>query len=131
MINRKNINKASRDSFTIVGYQSSAVEANRVAGILPVKCELVKVYESHTVVAGQTCTYAVEHLTTGEAPAAGDLITTAESLEGTINTPHAATILTTNDVHKFVAGDRISILVTGTTTGLAGFNVTCQFIPID
>jgi hypothetical protein len=131
MIRRKNIEKDSRDSFVMTSYQPSAI-ADRVMGIVPVKCELIKCYESHVTAAGQTCTYSIEHLTSTETSGAGDVITTAESLEGAAETPHAADIITTSNLHQFAAGDRVGVHMNGTTTTtLAGFMVTCQFLPID
>lgn len=131
MIYRRNIDVNARDTFLITDIQASSV-ADKVIGIVPVKCELVSVKEVHGTAAGQTCTVSVERLQGVETSAAGDQVVAATiNAEGTANTVQSGTIVTTSNIHQFAAGDRVGVNMTGTTTSLATMIVACQFRPID
>lgn len=133
MIKRRNISKESRDSFTITDYQASSV-ADKIIGIVPVKCELVVVKEVH-VTAGDhasAVTMSVERLQGTETSSQGDQVVNATiNLKGTAATVQTGTIVKTSNIHIFEAGDRVGINVTGDTQTLAGVVVTCQFRPVD
>jgi len=131
MIYRRNIDVNARDTFLITDIQASSV-ADKVIGIVPVKCELVSVKEVHGTAAGQTCTVSIERLQGVETSAAGDQVVAATiNAEGTANTVQSGTIVTTSNIHQFAAGDRVGVNMTGTTTSLATMIVACQFRPID
>jgi hypothetical protein len=131
MIYRRNIDVDARDTFLITDIQASSV-ADKVIGILPVRCELVSVKEVHGVKAGQTCTVSIERLQGVETSASGDQVVAATiNAEGTANTVQSGTIVTAGDINIFEAGDRVGVNMTGTTTSLATMIVACLFRPID
>ena len=130
MIYRKNIDVAARDTFLITDIQASTI-ADKIIGIVPVKCELVSAKATYGTAAGQTCTGAVERLRGTETSAAGDQCATGFNFESAVDTVQTATIVTASDIHIFEAGDRVGVNTTGTTTTLATLIVACQFRPVD
>jgi hypothetical protein len=133
MIKRIHISPEARDTFVIVDIQASSI-ADKVIGIVPVKCELVKVMEAHGTAGsdGGAVTLSIERLQGTETSSNGDQVVAATiNLKGTANTVQTGTIVKTSNIHQFAAGDRVGVNVTGTTTSLATMVVSCQFRPID
>lgn len=133
MIKRRNISKSHRDTFVIQDYQASSI-ADKVIGIVPVKCELVSVKEVHGTAGndGSAVTLSIERLQGTETSTNGDAVVNATiNLKGTANTVQSGTIVTTSDINIFAAGDRVGINSNGTTTTLATMNVVCEFRPVD
>lgn len=133
MIKRRNISKSHRDTFVIQDYQASSI-ADKVIGIVPVKCELVSVKEVHGTAGNDVSavTLSIERLQGTETSTNGDAVVNATiNLKGTANTVQSGTIVTTSDINIFAAGDRVGINSNGTTTTLATMNVVCEFRPVD
>jgi len=132
MIYRKNIDENARDTFLITDLQASSI-ASKVIGIVPVKAQLVKVYEVHGTAAGQTATLGIERLQGVETSGNGDQVVSATGidLEGTADTVQEGTITTTSDIHIFAAGDRVGVELTGNSATCATMIVACQFRPVD
>lgn len=133
MIKRRNISESHRDTFVIQDYQASSI-ADKVIGIVPVKCELVSVKEVHGTAGndGSAVTLSIERLQGTETSTNGDAVVNATiNLKGTANTVQSGTIVTTSDINIFAAGDRVGINSNGTTTTLATMNVVCEFRPVD
>jgi len=133
MIKRRNISKSHRDTFVIQDYQASSI-ADKVIGIVPVKCELIAVKEVHGTKGsdGSAVTLSVERLQGTETSENGDAVVNATiNLKGTANTVQSGTIVKTSNIHQFAAGDRVGLNVTGTSTAVATMNVVCLFRPID
>mgnify|MGYP001591395145 FL=1 len=131
MVTRKQISPEARDTYVITSIQSAGV-TDRVVGVCPVRSQLVKVYEVHGTVAGQAGTLAIERLQGTETSGNGDKVVTGLDLTAAINTVQAGTIVTTSDIHKFEAGDRVGTYInTGSAASLASMIVSLQFRPID
>lgn len=133
MIKRRNISESHRDTFVIQDYQASSI-ADKVIGIVPVKCELVSVKEVHGTAGNDVSavTLSIERLQGTETSTNGDAVVNATiNLKGTANTVQSGTIVTTSDINIFAAGDRVGINSNGTTTTLATMNVVCEFRPVD
>ena len=133
MIKRRNIAESHRDSFVIQDYQASSI-ADKVIGIVPVKCELVSVKEVHGTAGNDSSavTLSIERLQGTETSTNGDAVVNATiNLKGTANTVQSGTIVTTSAINIFAAGDRVGINSAGTTTTLATMNVVCEFRPVD
>lgn len=134
MIKRRNIAESHRDTFVMTDYQASSV-ADKIIGIVPVKCQLVSAREVH-VTAGDhasAVSMGVERLQGTETSGNGDAVTsaTAFNLKGTAATVQSATIVTTSNIHIFAQGDKVGLNVTGDTQTLAGCTVTLEFRPVD
>ena len=132
MIKRRNISLTHRDTFVIQDYQASSI-ADKVIGIVPVKCELVAVKEVHGTAGNDSSavSLAIERLQGTETSGNGDSVATGIDLKGTADTVQSATLTTTATNLVFAAGNRVGINVSGTTTTLATMNVVCQFRPVD
>ena len=132
MIYRKNIDKDARDTFLITDLQASSI-ASKVIGIVPVKSELVAVYEVHGTAAGQTGTIGIERLQAVEGSGEGDQVVAVDGidLEGTANTVQSGTVVTTSNIHQFAAGDRVGVELAGNSATCATMIVVCRFRPID
>jgi len=132
MIYRRNLEEAARDTFLVTDIQASSI-ASKVIGIVPVKSELVKVYEVHGTAAGQTGTIGIERLQGTETSGNGDQVVAVDGidLEGTADTVQEGTIVTTSNIHQFAAGDRVGIELADASTSCANMIVVCQFRPID
>ncbi len=131
MVYRRNIDVNARDTYVITSIQSAGI-ADRVVGIIPVKSELVKVYEVHGTASGATCTLSIERLQGTETSTQGDGVVNATiDLNGTANTVQEGTIVKTSNIHIFEAGDRVGTDVTGTVGSLATMVVCLQFRPVD
>lgn len=132
MIKRRNIEKTHRPHYVIQDFQASSV-ADKVIGIVPFRSKLIGVKEVHGTAGsdGSAVTLGIERLQGTETSGNGDAVTSASAinLKGTADTVQSATIVTTNDIDIFEAGDRVGINVTGTTTAVANMNVTCWFMP--
>lgn len=131
MVTRKQISEEARDTYVITSIQTAGI-TDRVVGIIPVKSQLIKVYEVHGAKASATCTLSIERLQGTEALEAGDAVVDATiDLEGANNTVQEGTIVTTSNIHIFEAGDRVGTNMTGTSTDLANMVVCLQFRPCD
>jgi len=133
MIKRRNISKSHRDTFVITDIQASTI-ADKIIGIVPVKCELVTVKEVHGTAGDDSSavTLSIERLQGTETSTNGDAVVNATiNLKGTADTVQTGTIVTTSSINEFAAGDRVGINVSGTTTSLATMIVACEFRPID
>jgi len=133
MIKRRNISKSHRDTFVITDLQASSI-ADKIIGIVPVKCELVTVKEVHGTAGDDSSavTLSIERLQGTETSTNGDAVVNATiNLKGTADTVQTGTIVTTSSINEFAAGDRVGINVSGTTTSLATMIVACEFRPID
>ena len=131
MIGRKQISPEARDTFVITSIQSSAV-TDRVVGIVPVRSQLIKVYEVHGTAAGQAGTLAIERLQGTETPSTGDHVVIGIDLTTTANTVQKGTIVTTSSIDIFESGNRVGTHVnSGSAASLANMVVCLQFRPVD
>ena len=131
MITRKQISPEARDTYVITSIQSAGV-VDRVVGIIPVKSELVAVYEVHGTAADKTQTLSIERLQGTETSGNGDDVVDATiDLEGTADTVQEGTIVTTDNIHIFEAGDRVGTDVSATGSAVASMVVSLQFRPCD
>jgi hypothetical protein len=105
-----------RESFII----NASSPAAAIYAIADAAMELVAVQEVHSVVGGSGATLTVEKLTGTTAPGSGTALTGAASLTGTINTLQTVALTGTSAQVQFAAGDRVSIRLGGTLTGLVG-----------
>jgi hypothetical protein len=91
-------------------------------------CRITAIKEIHNTAGNDSAavTLAVTKETGTQAPGAGVATMTAVSLKATAKTVQAATLSTTASDLLLNEGDRLSVLVTGTTTTLAGVSVTVE-----
>ena len=94
----------------------------------PVKCEVVRISEVHTVAGddGSAVTGTIRRCQGTEAATAGDdlLDTTKINFKGTALTEQTPALTATTANLTLEAGNRLSLDVTGTTTTLAGVIIT-------
>lgn len=92
--------------------------------IAPFACQVVAISEVHTTAGsdGSAVTLDVEKLTGTQAPGAGVacLGATKVNLKGTANTVQSPALSGTTANLQLAAGDRLSLLLSGTPTALAG-----------
>ena len=131
-VKRRNIKEEVRDTYLFENYTHYTF-ANKVIGIVPVNSELVSVKESHGVAGTDAgaVTLAVERLRHTETSGTGNTVVSAINLKGTANTVQTATPNDASTVKFFEAGDRVSLILTGTSTGLAYVNTVVTFRPMD
>ena len=108
-------------------YFDAAEAVSRTVFIAPTTLQLTGV----NVVFGTASasgTVDVEHLTGTEAPGSGTVMLTGTlSTAGTINTVAPGTLAALTATLQLAVGDRVSILFSGTETGLVGLCVTLTF----
>jgi len=119
--------------FSIQGTGAATTANYGVICVMPFKCELIQVQESHEVLGtdGGAVTLQIERLQGTEAPAAGDdLLVTAINLKGTINTVVTPALTATKTNRIFNKGDRVALKDSGTLTAVAGISGSLVFVPI-
>jgi hypothetical protein len=133
VIQRRNIKENHRPTFLITDLQASAI-ADKIIGIVPVKCELVSVKEVHGTAGndGSAVTASIERLQGTETSGNGDQVVNATiNLKGTADTVQTGTIVETGNIHIFAAGDRVGFNLGGNSATLATMIIACEFRPVD
>jgi len=112
--------------FTVTYPQFAAADVAKTFFIAPAACALVSAYERHVTVAGQAASLTIEKLTSGEAPAAGDVLLSAGfDLTSTANTPVSKAAVSSG-VEELAAGDALCLkLASGNAASYALGTVTC------
>jgi len=112
--------------FTVSYDNVAAADLAKTFFIAPAACALVSAYERHVTVAGQAAGLTVEKLTSGEAPAAGDvLLAAAWDLTSTANVPVSKAAVATG-VEELAAGDALCLkLASGNSASYALGTITC------
>ena len=117
--------------FNVTYPQVAAADVAKTFFIAPAACKIISAYERHVTVAGQPGTLTIEKLTTGEAPAAGDVILAAAfDITSTANTPVTKAGVTTA-AGTLAAGDALCLkLASGAATSydLGTISVTMQYV---
>lgn len=107
----------------------TATDATRTVFVATRACRLKAVSEVHST-ASTSGTLTVEKCTGTTAPGSGTaLLTGTMSLSGTANTVVNGTLIATVASITLAAGDRLSIVIAGTMTNLAGGRVTIAIAP--
>ena len=111
--------------FTVQYPQVAAADVAKTFFVAPAACKIISAYERHVTVAGQAGTLTIEKLTSGEAPAAGDVILSAAfDLTSTANTPVTKAGVTTA-AGTLAAGDALCLkLASGAATSYALGTIT-------
>lgn len=123
-------------------YVPNSVTASRVANadcidgtffIANRKCQVIGVSEVHTTAGtnGSAVTLDIKKCTGTQAPASGTTVLQSTlDMKGVAETVQAGTLVTNKSTLTLNAGDRLALDFTGTTTALAGVQVTVDVIPV-
>lgn len=107
----------------------TATDATRTVFVATRSCRFKGVKEVHST-ASTSGTLQIEKCTSTTAPGSGTvLLTGTMSLAGTANTVVSGTLISTVASLTLAAGDRLSIVIAGTMTNLAGGRVTLMLTP--
>jgi hypothetical protein len=127
------------DSITVAGrplpttytvpFYEFGTEVDTHMWIAPRAGEVVSIKEIHSVVGGGSCAVRPRKITDTSAPGAvasstvKEITTAAFDCTATINTTQTGSLSATQSDYQFAAGDKISLDISGTQTGLVGIIV--------